>query len=406
MLSFLRLHPAILGLLCLMGSFVSVRAEPEIMAQSALGPKLPMSFIYRSVGAGCTFSCPRWLEADGTITAETPALLRAELSKRKVPIFFNSVGGNVDAALEMGRIIREAGVDTVVARMAVHGRPQPGYCLSSCTFAFAAGKRRFAPADARIGVHRVKSTQQQVLVQRRYRVLTQTTPEETITSRELVDEKRTTRVLSSEGSSPALTARLKTYLATMGVSNRLQELMDSTAHKDIRLLFQLEMEETNLVTHFANAMRTLEMTFDEIKPTAKLPASRLNLIINAREGARHSFRAQLNLVRREDEEVVTMVVTPLDKAFERAPRFPLSKGLRFLPALQRFPAIDRQRLRGPVVMAFARQRLCSLSSTRIHVMNVGATLRGMIDYGTPVQFPGDELLRGRTFFSRVCNWYS
>jgi hypothetical protein len=53
-------------------------------------------------------------------------------------------GGDVDAAMELGRVLRRLGVSTLVAR--------GSQCLSSCVFAFMGGDRR--SVAGRIGIHR------------------------------------------------------------------------------------------------------------------------------------------------------------------------------------------------------------------------------------------------------------
>ena len=59
-------------------------------------------------------------------------------------VSLSSNGGEVDAAMELGRLLRKLGVSTVVA--------QGEQCLSSCVFAFMGGDRR--TAAGRIGIHR------------------------------------------------------------------------------------------------------------------------------------------------------------------------------------------------------------------------------------------------------------
>lgn len=53
-------------------------------------------------------------------------------------------GGDVNAAMEVGRVLRKLGVSTLVARDA--------QCLSSCVFAFMGGDRR--TVEGQIGIHR------------------------------------------------------------------------------------------------------------------------------------------------------------------------------------------------------------------------------------------------------------
>lgn len=59
-------------------------------------------------------------------------------------VSFASNGGEVDAAMELGRILRKLGVTTVVA--------EGDLCLSSCVFAFMGGDRRTVAGQ--IGIHR------------------------------------------------------------------------------------------------------------------------------------------------------------------------------------------------------------------------------------------------------------
>lgn len=59
-------------------------------------------------------------------------------------VWFAGNGGDVDAAMEMGRVLRKLGVSAVVAR--------GGQCLSSCVLAFMGGDRR--TVAGRLGIHR------------------------------------------------------------------------------------------------------------------------------------------------------------------------------------------------------------------------------------------------------------
>jgi hypothetical protein len=59
-------------------------------------------------------------------------------------VSFAGNGGDVDAAMEVGRLLRKLGISTLVAR--------DDQCLSSCVFAFMGGDRR--TVEGRIGIHR------------------------------------------------------------------------------------------------------------------------------------------------------------------------------------------------------------------------------------------------------------
>ncbi|TIX56070.1 MAG: hypothetical protein E5V33_23280, partial [Mesorhizobium sp.] len=75
--------------------------------------------VVRSNAVGCEPNCPEWISAEGTIEAGTPALLKRMLKRlggRKLPIVVDSPGGNVDAALTLGRLIRRSGLDIAVGK--------------------------------------------------------------------------------------------------------------------------------------------------------------------------------------------------------------------------------------------------------------------------------------------------
>jgi len=89
---------------------------------------------------------------NGYITAEdvnSAKVMESLLKKGRQKIAGNIVsfasnGGEVDAAMELGRLLRKLGVSTVVAR--------DEQCMSSCVFAFMGGDQR--AVAGRIGIHR------------------------------------------------------------------------------------------------------------------------------------------------------------------------------------------------------------------------------------------------------------
>ncbi|MEZ5669506.1 MAG: hypothetical protein R3F55_19130 [Alphaproteobacteria bacterium] len=66
-------------------------------------------------------------------------------------VVFDSPGGSVTEAMQMGAVIRARGLDTMVV--------DDGLCASSCPLAFAGGVRRIAFAGSWIGVHRAFITE-------------------------------------------------------------------------------------------------------------------------------------------------------------------------------------------------------------------------------------------------------
>ncbi|WP_296101250.1 hypothetical protein [uncultured Agrobacterium sp.] len=72
-----------------------------------------MNFILVSDG-DCSDTCVQWVSAEGAITHATPtrfAAFLATLKNRKLPIVIQSVGGDVDAALAIGQMLRNRKLD-------------------------------------------------------------------------------------------------------------------------------------------------------------------------------------------------------------------------------------------------------------------------------------------------------
>lgn len=116
-----------------------------------------MTFSLETTGGNC-YGCA-WVAAQGTITPDTPDRLRRALEEHSVRYYvFDSPGGNLVAALEMGNILREADAATGVGRTVPErdsnytSRLEPGRCASACAFAFLGGTTRLAQ-DGEIGVH-------------------------------------------------------------------------------------------------------------------------------------------------------------------------------------------------------------------------------------------------------------
>ncbi len=91
---------------------------------------------------------PRQLVLDGEIGLATAEDFQCAL--RGTPqarlLVLNSVGGAVDAALDIAYEVRRLGISTYV--------PQGAYCFSACTFIFLAGEQRAAIGP--LGVHQLR----------------------------------------------------------------------------------------------------------------------------------------------------------------------------------------------------------------------------------------------------------
>lgn len=92
-------------------------------------------------------ACEAWIQADGLITSETPAQFIAYLKSNPYSprvIRFNSPGGDLNAGITLGQMLRKRGFAT-----------EADICVSACTYAFLGGERRsLAGSSSKIGVHR------------------------------------------------------------------------------------------------------------------------------------------------------------------------------------------------------------------------------------------------------------
>lgn len=104
---------------------------------------------------------PAEIYIDGEITPTLPRQLASALASNKIErgtIYINSIGGDLQAGMELGEFIRRAGFNTAIGRRgASYGKPIPGSCQSACLMTFAGGVYRFADANTFFGIHRFYS---------------------------------------------------------------------------------------------------------------------------------------------------------------------------------------------------------------------------------------------------------
>jgi hypothetical protein len=130
--------------------------------------RMPMSFVYVSRGGNCA-EC-EWISAEGTIEKDTPAKFKKYLNEnpsRPGRIAFNSPGGSLQAALELGELIRQQRLMTQVYKtvgsldddIVKDGDVPDNYlprapvgCRSACVYAFLGGINRTA-SDGDIWIH-------------------------------------------------------------------------------------------------------------------------------------------------------------------------------------------------------------------------------------------------------------
>ena len=93
--------------------------------------------------------------ATGEIDEDAPGRLESLISDRGIPfrsvLYLESPGGNLQAGLELGRVIRKHGFVTYVGNS---DREEIVPCFSACTLAYLGGYFRFYDPNAAYGMHR------------------------------------------------------------------------------------------------------------------------------------------------------------------------------------------------------------------------------------------------------------
>jgi hypothetical protein len=252
-------------------------AERQTNADKPANPfDLQMFFaIVRSNAGYCEPYCPEWIYGEGQIQAGTPAAFKkilAQMGNRHLPLILMSPGGNVEAAIEMGRIIRKNKIAVQIGYTRFYNcsprdancigdSPAKGefrglamvngaFCWSACPLILAGGERRLSSEGSYTGVHQVTTVYQreQVLYRERYRLVN---GKKKIISRKILSRKKagtqsTTRL-------PKATRKLLTgYFRDMGIAKVLLDAMLSTTPDKIRNLTPVEMLDMHLITELSS----------------------------------------------------------------------------------------------------------------------------------------------------------
>ncbi|WP_352905010.1 hypothetical protein [Mesorhizobium sp. M0700] len=217
------------------------KSTPEKSAPD-FGPTMRF-VVVRSSAPGCEPTCPEWISAEGSIEAGTPALFKRALKAlggRKLPIVVDSPGGNVEAALTLGRLIRKNKLDIAVGKTGFVGclpdmkncKENDGkgaryfgdayangaICNSACPLMFSGGIRRVVGEWAFLGVHQITTTyiRTKLLYRTTYRMVK---GKKKILSTRIVSRRDAGSYKTYEMNKP-LERRLSAYLKEMGIEGR------------------------------------------------------------------------------------------------------------------------------------------------------------------------------------------
>jgi tetratricopeptide (TPR) repeat protein len=199
--------------------------------------------VVRHADPKCGDQCADWIAAQGRIDRSTPAKFRAvlaSLGSRSLPVFIDSVGGDLEASYQIGRMIRARNLAVYVTRTEPGPCPSTrevcrkgelarlkfglprgklASCASACTNILASGAVRSVGPTALVGLHQASyySVQEDALTIARARKI----PE---------------RVY----------VKMKDYLVEMGVDANLMLQVMATPHKDMYWLTRDELLASRL----------------------------------------------------------------------------------------------------------------------------------------------------------------
>jgi hypothetical protein len=234
--------------------------------------ELPMRVvIVRNNIGSCEPLCPQWVSAEGQITADSPAVFKKTLAtarKLRLPIVVNSPGGDVDAALIIGEMIRARHLDVAVGSTYFGGcapyqkdckLPEEqkgvyrgivlsgqGFCVSACAFVLASGERRMRGIGALVGVHQISRTitREKVDYFEKYRIVN---GKRKVLSRKIMDRKPVKSYVSTR-LDKRLKQRLLAFFERMGVDKALLALFDRAPPSSMYMLASDEVRATRLIT--------------------------------------------------------------------------------------------------------------------------------------------------------------
>jgi hypothetical protein len=219
----------------------------------------PMIFlIVRSNEKGCEPNCPEWLMAEGMITQGSPLAFRKALdlmAGRQLPVVLRSPGGNLVAAVEIGYMVRRAGLSVTVGKTSYKGcaladvkchlPPEQygvyrgraiskgSFCLSACPLILAAGVKRLASPKAIVGVHQIRT------------YIPQDHAKKTAAA---VNLKKLNLSKNRPAMNDFVRNILSSYLTTMGISLALLDDMEKASGENIYKLSSKRLKTLKLVT--------------------------------------------------------------------------------------------------------------------------------------------------------------
>jgi hypothetical protein len=232
--------------------------------------------VVRNGSPACEPQCPEWISAEGEITAATPAAFRRvfkQIGSKNLPLIIRSPGGSINAALEIGNMVRKRKMTVAVGFTLYRGcRPDEvacklpkeakgvyagsiseynAFCNSACPMILAAGTTRLASSMAYVGLHQPKTEWSREWVRWRdtYRMVNgrKKILKRTIVSRKIVKGKTT------YGLDKNLRKKMGNYYKSMGIDLAILDEMERAKYQDMYWLPEDGRDKLHLRTSVGSA---------------------------------------------------------------------------------------------------------------------------------------------------------
>jgi hypothetical protein len=258
-----------IAIVVLFASFGIGGAATKKASLPVLDDKAPMNVvIVRLASPGCEPNCPEWIAARGEILPGTPARFRKifkQLGNRKLPILIESPGGSIQAAVEIGKMVRKLGLEVGVAKTSIvpcadesercenlakrgvflaTASSYYAYCNSACPMLLSGGVQRYVSDLSYVGIHKPRRTLTREMIRERvsWRIKN---GKKIITKREIV--KRTKmKPKISDGYDKTLRRMLTAYYKQMGVDPAIIKESELAEYSEMRSLNVVSLVRFNL----------------------------------------------------------------------------------------------------------------------------------------------------------------
>lgn len=227
--------------------------------------------IVRNSSPQCEPTCPEWIAAEGEIMARTPQLFRKvfkQMGKRKLPVILRSPGGSINAAVEIGQMIRKRGLITGVSNTVYRGcspfdkncklpdanngvydgslDEMYAFCNSACPMILAGGVERYAGAFSSIGVHEPKTvwTREQVRYRETYKMVR---GKKKVVSRKIIGRKQL-RDKVTYGLDKRLRRQLTQHYQSLGINLAILDDTVKAKYSDIHIVADQRLDDLNIRT--------------------------------------------------------------------------------------------------------------------------------------------------------------